>query len=97
VDFSGERVKKELNFKFYSFKYLLLPSPVQAAPTEAFKIFHRLVDAKIDTHTSKRFTDAERELFYLISLENNLLQVDLLFYQPDPQSFRPALYVSGLL
>src|SRR5205823_3626677 len=29
--------------------------------------------------------------------EKNLLQVDLLFYQPDPQSFRPALYVSGLL
>jgi hypothetical protein len=36
-------------------------------------------------------------LLYAIAEVGDLLQVDLLFYEPDPNYFRPALYVSGLL
>jgi CRISPR-associated protein Csh1 len=97
VDFSGERIKRDLSFNYYGFKYLMLPSPVRLAPTEAHHLLHRLVSARVDHKASKRLTDAEDELFEIIADENNRLQLDLLFYQPDPQSFRPALYVSGLL
>jgi len=51
----------------------------------------------VDRKASKRLTEAEDELFEVVAEENNRLQLDLLFYQPDPQSFRPVLYVSGLL
>ena len=97
VDFAGERVKKELNFDYYGFKYLLLPSPVLPTPTMAYQFLDRLINARINKTAQARLTAAEDELFYVVSQEKNLLQVDLLFYQPDPQSFRPALYVSGLL
>ncbi|HXH24227.1 MAG TPA: TM1802 family CRISPR-associated protein [Vicinamibacterales bacterium] len=97
VDFAGERVKKELAFDFYGFKYLVLPAPVQEADTQSFELLPRLIAARVNEKASVRLTAAEDELFYVISQENNLLQVDLLFYRPDPQSFRPALYVSGLL
>ncbi|MBI2807301.1 MAG: hypothetical protein HYX68_20150 [Planctomycetes bacterium] len=97
VDYSWERIKKELSFNYYGFKYLLLPSPVRIAPTEAYEWMSRLVSARMSRNASKRLTEAEDELLDLIADENNRLQVDLLFYQPDPQSFRPQLYVSGLL
>lgn len=97
VDFSGERIKKELSFKHYGFKYLVLPSPVRLAPTEAYHSLKRLVGARVDRKASKRLMEAEDELLEIIAEEDNRLQVDLLFYQPDPQSFRPVLYISGLL
>ncbi len=97
VDFAWERVKKELTFNFYGFKYLFLPAPVQSMPTVAYEFLDRLVSARISHKDTVRLTAAEDELLYAISQENNLLQVDLLFYHPGPQSFRPALYVSGLL
>ena len=98
VDFSGEWVKKELAFRFYGFNYLLLPTPVQPNPTQALHSLRRLIDAKVDNTLRHKLTDAEDELFAVIAEEeSNRLQVDLLFYQPDPQSFRPALYISGLL
>jgi CRISPR-associated protein Csh1 len=99
VDFAGERVKKQLTFDYYSsFKYLFLPLPLRPQPTLAFQLLDRLVSFRLNQHAQKRLTSAEDELFYVVAeMEDNLLQVDLLFYQPDPQSFRPALYVSGLL
>ncbi len=99
VDFAGERVKKNLAFAYYSsFKYLLLPLPVRPEPTFAYELLDRLIAARINKTAAKRLTQAEDELFYVVAEEeNNRLQVDLLFYQPDPQSFRPALYISGLL
>jgi CRISPR-associated protein Csh1 len=97
VDFAGERVKKDLTFEYYGFKYILLPSPVRSVPTESYQFLDRLVSARVDRKASKRLTEAEDDLFAVIAQEDNRLQVDLLFYRPDPQSFRPALYVSGLL
>jgi CRISPR-associated protein Csh1 len=99
VDFAGERVKKNLSFDYYSsFKYLFLPMPLRPQPTLAFGLLDRLVSFRLNPQVQKRLTSAEGELFYVVAeMENNELQVDLLFYQPDPQSFRPALYVSGLL
>lgn len=97
VDFAGERVKKELAFDYYGFKYIVLPLPVRSSPTQVFEFSDRLVDARVNTPGTIRLIAAEDEWSYVISQERNLLQVDLLFYQPDLQSFRPALYVSGLL
>jgi CRISPR-associated protein Csh1 len=98
VDFAVERVKKELRFNYYSgLKYLLLPSPVQPAETRAYEFLDRLVAARLSQSAKARLTAAEDELFYVISQERNLLQVDLVFYEPNAQYFRPALYVSGLL
>ncbi|MBI4454796.1 MAG: hypothetical protein HY644_02740 [Acidobacteria bacterium] len=98
VDFAGERIKKNLTFDYYStFKYLFLPLAVRLQPTLAFDLLDRLISARFNKKAAKRLTAAEDELFYVVALEKNFLQVDLLFYQPDPQSFRPALYISGLL
>ncbi|MCI0419996.1 MAG: TM1802 family CRISPR-associated protein, partial [Acidobacteria bacterium] len=98
VDFSGERVKQELSFNYYGFKYLVLPAPILPKPTEAFRFLKHLIDARVKRQAIKKLTDAEDEVLYVISEEeHNLLQFDLLFYQPDPQSFRPTLYVTGLL
>lgn len=97
VDFAGERVKKNLAFGYYGFKYLVLPCPVQPVPTSAYDFLDRLIDARFNRSAIKRLTDAEDEILYVVAQENNVLQVDLLFYQPDPQSFRPSLYVPGLL
>lgn len=97
VDFAGERVKKYLSFDYYGFKYLFLPSPVQPAQTAVYEFLDRLTDARINRSAQKRLTAAEDEILYVLAQEKNLLQVDLLFYQPDPQFFRPALYVPGLL
>ena len=97
VDFAGERVKKHLSFDYYGFKYLFLPSPVQPAETLIYEFLDRLTDARVNRPAIKRLTAAEDEILYVVAQEKNLLQVDLLFYQPDPQSFRPALYVSGLV
>lgn len=98
VDFAGERVKKHLSFDYYrGFKYLFLPSTVQPAETLVYEFLDRLTDARVNRPDIKRLTAAEDEILYVVAQEKNLLQVDLLFYQPDPQSFRPALYVSGLV
>ncbi len=97
VDFSGERVKKHLSFDYYGFKYLFLPCPVQPAETLVYEFLDRLTDARVNRPDIKRLTAAEDEIFFVVAQEKNLLQVDLLFYQPDPQSFRPALYISGLV
>ncbi len=97
VDFSGERIEKELSFNYYGFKYLVLPSLVRSAESEVYQSLNRLVSARVNRKALKRLTEAEDELLDLIAEENNQLQVDLLFYQPDPQSFRPMLYISGLL
>jgi CRISPR-associated protein Csh1 len=97
ADYSGERVKKELSFDYYGFKYLVLPSPVAGKLTGSFDFLGRLVSARLAPAVVRRLTDAEEELFFAISEEQDLLQVDLLFYAPDPNYFRPALYVSGLL
>lgn len=97
ADYSGERVKKELSFDYYGFKYLVLPSPIFTRSTGAFDFLNRLVNARLNSRSVRRLTDAEEELFYAISEEQDLLQVDLLFYEPDPNYFRPALYISGLL
>jgi len=66
-------------------------------PTQAFEFLKRLVNARVEARAQKHLTDAEDELFYVISEEKNLLQLDLLFYKPDPKFFRPVLHVSGLL
>lgn len=97
VDFAGERVKKYLAFDYYGFKYLFLPCPVQPSQTLAYDFLDRLTAARVNRRDMKRLTAAEDEILYVVSEEDNLLQVDLLFYKPDPQSFRPALYVPGLL
>lgn len=99
VDFAQERVKKHLTFDYYSkFKYLFLPLPVRPEPTFAYELMDRLISARVNKAAAKRLTQAEDELFYIVAEEeNNRLQVDLLFYQPDMQSFRPAMYISGLL
>jgi CRISPR-associated protein Csh1 len=97
LDFSGERVKRELAFKFYGFSYVVLPSAVKPASTQAFEFLRHLTHAKVDNTFSHRLKIAEDDIFAVIAAEDNRLQVDLLFYQPDPQSFRPALYISGLL
>jgi CRISPR-associated protein Csh1 len=98
VDFAGERVKKHLSFNYYGgFKYLFLPSPVQPARTAIYEFLDRLTDVRINRSVQKRLTAAEDEILYVLAQERNVLQVDLLFYQPDRQFFRPALYVPGLL
>lgn len=97
VDFSGDRVKKNLAFDYYGFKYLFLPSPVLSIKTLTYEFLDRLISARVNRPDIKRLTAAEDEILYLVAQEQNQLQVDLLFYQPDPQSFRPALYVSGLV
>lgn len=97
VGFAGERVKKHLSFDYYGFKYLLLPSPVQSAKTLIYEFLDRLTDARVNRSAQKRLTAAEEEILYILAQEQNVLQVDLLFYQPDPKFFRPALYVPGLL
>lgn len=97
VDFAGERVKKHLSFDYYGFKYLFLPSPVQPSKTLVYEFVDRLTDARVNRSAQKRLTAAEDEVLYILAQERNLLQVDLLFYQPDPKFFRPALYVPGLL
>ena len=99
IDFAGERIKRDLTFSYYSsFKYMFLPLPVRPEPTFAYDLLDRLIAARVNKVAAKRLTQAEDELFHVVAEEeNNRLQVDLVFYQPDPQSFRPALYVSGLL
>lgn len=101
LDFSGERVKDKLSFKYYGFRYLLLPSPVQPAETQVFELLRKLIDAKVDNTRSHLFSAVEDELLAVIAEEeNNRLQVDLLFYVPlslTVQTFRPTLYISGLL
>jgi len=97
LDFSGERVKGELAFKFYGFSYVVLPSTIKPGGTQAFEFLRHLTDAKVDNTFAQRLTIAEEDIFEEITKEDNRMQVDLLFYQPDPQSFRPALYISGLL
>ena len=97
ASYAGERVQKELSFDYYGFRYIVLPAPVVQRPTEAFDLLDRLTRARISDAGRKRLTDAEDELFYVVSCEKNIFQVDLLFYKPSPQYFRPALYLSGLL
>lgn len=97
VDFAGERIKKHLSFDYYGFKYLFLPSPVQPKETLVYEFLDRLTDVRINGPSIRLFTAREDEILYVVAQEQNPLQVDLLFYQSDPQSFRPALYVSGLV
>jgi CRISPR-associated protein Csh1 len=99
VDFAGERVKKYLTFDYYSpLKYVFLPQPLRPQPTIAFQLLDRLISFRLKERAQKRLTAAEDELFFVVAeMEENLLQVDLLFYQPNQNYFRPALYVSGLL
>jgi len=97
ADYAGERVKAELAFSFYGFKYLILPLAAVEKETDTFRVLKRLTDARMSKNAIQRLTDAEDEIIYVLSEEENVLQVDLLFYQPDPKYFRPMLYVSGML
>jgi CRISPR-associated protein Csh1 len=97
AQFSGERLKKNLTFDYYGFQYLVLPSVVQPSPTIAHELLDRLCRARVNRVAAARLTDAEDELLWAVAQEQNLLQLDLLFYDPRGRSFRPALHVSGLL
>jgi CRISPR-associated protein Csh1 len=87
VDFAGERVKKQLSFDYYGFKYLVLPLPVQDGSTQAYEFLDRLISARVNQKAITRLTAAEDELFYAISQERNLLQVDSMFYRPGSAIF----------
>lgn len=97
ADYAGDKVKATLAFRFYGFTYLVLPLPAISRETETFEMFDGLIAARMNSKAVRRLTDAEDEILYVISEEKNLLQVDLLFYRPDPTYFRPELYVPGLL
>jgi CRISPR-associated protein Csh1 len=97
AQFSGERLKKNLTFNYYGFQYLVLPSVVQPHPTMAHELLDRLCSARVNRSAAARLTDAENELLWAVAQEQNVLQFDLLFYAPKGRSFRPVLYVSGLL
>ncbi len=97
ADYAGERVKAELAFSFYGFKYLILPLPAVEKETDTFRMLKRLTDARMSKRAIQRLTDAEHEILYVLSEEKNALQFDLLFYKPHPKYFRPLLYVPGML
>jgi CRISPR-associated protein Csh1 len=98
ADFAGEWVKKELSFDYYGrLKYLVLPLPIRQQPTTVFDALKTLVNARLNRDARKRLTSAEDEILYAIAQEENLLEFDLLFYEPNQNYFRPSLYVSGLL
>ncbi len=97
ADYAGDKVKATLAFRFYGFTYLVLPLPTVARETEVFEMLDGLIAARMNSKAARRLTDAEDEILYVISEEKNRLQVDLLFYRPDPTYFRPELYVAGLL
>lgn len=97
AQFSGERLKKNLTFNYYGFQYLVLPSVVQPNPTIAHELLDRLCAARVNRSAAARLTDAEDELLWAVAQEQNVLQLDLVFYDPRGRSFRPVLHVSGLL
>jgi CRISPR-associated protein Csh1 len=96
LDFSGERLKRELEFDWYRFKYLVLPSTVKPQGTEAFNFLRHLTRARVDNKISEQLRIAEDDIFETIADEDNRLHLDLLFYHRNQQYFRPALYIPGL-
>jgi CRISPR-associated protein Csh1 len=61
------------------------------------ELIDRLCQARVNRTAAARLTDAEDELLWVVAQERNVVQLDLLFFDPRGRSFRPALYVSGLL
>lgn len=97
IDFARERIKEKLSFKYYGFKYLALPSVVTPKPSEFFEFLDRLDNPGLGKAASKKLISAEDDLAYVVAEEKNRLQLDLLFFKSDPQSFRPVLYVAGMV
>lgn len=97
IDFARERIKKDLSFNFYGFKYLVLPLAIMPKPSEFFDFLDQLDDARVNKKSAKKLISAEDDLSIILAQEDNRLQFDLLFFKSDPQSFRPALYIAGML
>jgi CRISPR-associated protein Csh1 len=97
VDFARERIKKHLSFDYYGFQYLVLPSPVAPQPSEFREFLDRLDKARLNNKSAKKLISAEDDLAFILAEEQNRLQFDFMFFKGDPQSFRPALYVSGMV
>lgn len=97
VEFARERIKKHLSFDYYGFQYLVLPSPVTPKPSEFFKFLDRLDNVRLNNKSVKKLISAEDDLAFILAEEQNRLQFDFVFFKGNPQYFRPALYISGMV
>jgi hypothetical protein len=66
-------------------------------PSEVYEFLGRLEDARVSQSVAKRLISAEDDSACVVAEEKNRLQLDLLFFESDPNYFRPALYVSGMV
>ncbi len=103
----GKRyLNDNLNFSFYGFKYLLIPKffsdqtmkeILDVLEGELADRAERFIQASFQQEYINRLTDAEAEVFELLSQKQDYVSFDLLFYREKQAAFNILLHVEDVL
>lgn len=99
-------IRNYLNFKFYGFNYLLIPGffsddIITDVLTRIEDYFERQIDRSIkvsfESKYIERLTDAEDEIFELLSEQKDNLNLNLMFYREKQSAFNIIMYIEDIL
>ncbi len=106
LELGKKYINEKLHFKFYGFEYLLVPKFFYDKIMEesldilddAFeKRKDRKIQAKFEQEYINRLTNAEDEIFDLISESKDYVSFDILFYAENKSAFNILLHVEDVL
>ena len=106
LELGKKYLNEKLRFSFYGFRYLLIPkffsdSIMEETLDVLEDMFeHRateMIEAGFDQTYINRLTNAEDEIFDLISQEKDYVSFDLLFYREKQSAFNILLHVEDIL
>ena len=106
LELGKKYLNEKLRFSFYGFRYLLIPKFLSdSIMEETLDVLedmfeHRateMIEAGFDQTYINRLTNAEDEIFDLISQEKDYVSFDLLFYREKQSAFNILLHVEDIL
>ena len=106
LELGKKYLNEKLSFSFYGFRYLLIPkffsdSIMEETIDVLEDMFeHRateMIEAGFNQTYINRLTDAEDEIFDLISQKKDYVSFDLLFYREKQSAFNILLHVEDIL
>jgi len=106
LELGKKYLNENLRFNFYGFQYILIPKIFSNKIMEdALDVLediyeHRaseMIEAGFDQRFINRLTNAEDEIFELISQEKDYISFDLLFYREKQAAFNILLHIEDIL
>lgn len=92
-------LEENLNFKFYGFRYFLVPKLVMSRDYEDILpiLENYKKEVKLTPEIRIQITSDEEEILELIGRQKNFFNNNLFFYEEQQSAFRILLYIEGIL